>query len=450
MRSRRLLRLAGDDRLVREIQRGSDAAFEVVFERHSAALLAFCRHMLGSPEEAEDALQSTFSAAYRDLRRPRDRELVLRPWLFTIARNQCISVLRARRELPSELPELATAGLADQVERRAELRELVADVRDLPDEQRAALLLAEVGGLTQGEIAAVLGCEVARVKALVYRARSSLIARREARERPCHEVQEQLANLRGGSLRRTELRLHLRDCPGCRDFREQVKRQRQLLAVALPVTPALGLKASVLGAIGIGGGAGGGGAAAAKVVVVAVVAAGGVAGSAAVVERADHAQQQRAPALADAPSDPERPVAVAPVAAPAPAGTARTRPAQPGSGRERRSEASSPRPDGRPRQPTVPDETPAAAVDKTPPGQLKRAEHEQHEQRGQHGRGPVEHPHGVPVRRGPPDHAQGHQAKPPKPERGAADHEPRATARPEAGAPNPKANGPKAKGPAKD
>src|SRR6185312_6312204 len=77
VRSRRLLRLAGDDRLVQEIQRGSDAAFEVVFERHSAALLAFCRHMLGSPEEAEDALQSTFSAAYRDLRRPLDRELVL-------------------------------------------------------------------------------------------------------------------------------------------------------------------------------------------------------------------------------------------------------------------------------------------------------------------------------------------------------------------------------------
>ena len=131
-------------------------------------------------------------------------------------------------------------------------------MRELPDEQRAALLLAEVGGLSHAEIAAVLDCEAARVKALVYRARSSLIARREARERPVDEVREQLANLRGGSLRRTELRLHLRDCPGCREFREQVKRQRQMLAVALPVAPALGLKASVLGAVGIGGGAAGG------------------------------------------------------------------------------------------------------------------------------------------------------------------------------------------------
>ena len=161
-------------------------------------------------------------------------------------------MLRARRELPLRAPELATAGLAEQVEQRAELRQLVADVRDLPDEQRAALLLAEVGGLAQAEIAAVLGCEVARVKALVYRARSWLVARREARELPCEEVREQLANLRGGSLRRTELRLHLRECRGCRDFREQVRRQRQMLSAALPVAPTFGLKTSVLAAVGIG------------------------------------------------------------------------------------------------------------------------------------------------------------------------------------------------------
>jgi hypothetical protein len=204
--------------------------------------------------------------------------------------------------LPLEEPEVATAGLAEQVEQRAELRQLVADVRDLPDEQRAALLLAEVGGLAQRDIASVLGCEVARVKALVYRARSALVARREARELPCEEIREQLANLRGGSLRRSELRLHLRECPGCRDFREQVRRQRQMLSLALPVAPTLGLKTSVLAAVGIGGGAAGGGAAAAggaaagggaaaiaKVAAVAAIAVGGVAGGAAVVEHERHA-----------------------------------------------------------------------------------------------------------------------------------------------------------------
>jgi RNA polymerase sigma factor (sigma-70 family) len=275
--SRRVLRLASDDRLVQQIQRGSDAAFEVAFERHSPAILGFCRHMLGSQEEAEDAVQHAFAAAYSDLQRGGEREIVLKPWLFTIARNRCLSVLRGRREHVAAEPELVTSGLAEQVEQRAELRQLLADLRELPDEQREALLLAEAGGLPQADIAAILGCEVGRVKGLVYRARSGLVARREARELACQDVREQLANLRGGALRRNELRLHLRDCAGCRAFREQVRHQRQLLSVALPVALPVGLKSNVLAAVGIGGA--GGGAAAAGGAAVAGGAAGGAAGA---------------------------------------------------------------------------------------------------------------------------------------------------------------------------
>ena len=148
--------------------------------------------------------------------------------------------------------------LSEQVEQRDELRQLLADLGEVPHEQRAALLLAELGDLSHAEIAGVLGCEVPRVKALVFRARNSLIQRREARDVSCIEIQEQLANLRGGSLRRNELRLHLRECSACSAYREQVKHQRRLLAAALPVAPSLGLKSSVFAAIGIGGGSAGG------------------------------------------------------------------------------------------------------------------------------------------------------------------------------------------------
>jgi RNA polymerase sigma factor (sigma-70 family) len=297
LRSRRLLALAGDGRLVEQVRRGNDAAFEVLFERHAPAILAFSRHMLGSPEEAEDAVQHTFAAAYRDLQRGGDREITLKPWLFAIARNRCLSVLRARREVPAGADALesgaaSSAGLAEQVEERAELRRLLADVHELPDEQRAALLLTELGDLSHAEVADVLRCEVSRVKGLVFRARSALIARREARETPCQSIREQVANLRGGALRRTELRLHLRECPGCRAYRDQVRQQRRMLAVALPVAPTLGLKSSVLAAIGIGGGSAGGltaagsvgGATLAKVAVAGVLAGGGVAAGDAIVD----------------------------------------------------------------------------------------------------------------------------------------------------------------------
>ena len=116
--------------------------------------------MLGSREEAEDVVQHTFAAAYNDLQRGGKRQITLKPWLYTIARNRCISLLRARREQAAELEEIPTAGLHEQVEHRADLRDLLGDLRELPDEQRAALLLAEAADLSHAEVAAVLGCEV--------------------------------------------------------------------------------------------------------------------------------------------------------------------------------------------------------------------------------------------------------------------------------------------------
>ena len=298
LRSKRLLALAGDQRLVEQIQRGNEIAFEVAFERHGAGILGFCRHMLGSREEAEDAVQHTFAAAFRDLQRGGDREIALKAWLYTIARNRCLSVLRARREQAAELHELPTEGLSEQVEQRAELRELLADVRDLPEEQRAALLLAEAAGMSHAEVAQVLGCETGSVKGLVFRARSALMEMRDARETSCAEIREQLATLRGGALRRNELRHHLRRCPGCTAYREEVRRQRQMLAVALPVVPSFGLKSSVLGAAGVTGSAAAGGAAAgtglfgiasatvAKVAIVGALAGGTVVAGEVVVHQA--------------------------------------------------------------------------------------------------------------------------------------------------------------------
>jgi RNA polymerase sigma factor (sigma-70 family) len=312
-RSKRLLALAGDERLVAHVRRGSEAAFEVVYERYGAGILGFCRHMLGSQEEAEDAVQHTFASAYSDLLRD-EREIRLKPWLYTIARNRCLSILRARHEQVSAEADIQVAGLEQQVEQRTELRELLRDLGDLPENQRAALLLSEAGGLAHAEIAGVLGCEVPKVKALVFRARSGLMQRREARELPCAEVREQLANLRGGSLRRSHLRHHMRECQGCREFRAEVKRQRALMAAVLPVTPSLGLKGSVLSAAGLGGGTGGGGAAlgggtglagalsagagtAAKVAVVgALVAGGGVVAEHTVLDGSKNVDSSGSPA----------------------------------------------------------------------------------------------------------------------------------------------------------
>jgi RNA polymerase sigma factor (sigma-70 family) len=296
-RSRRLLAPFKDERLVAQLRRGNEAAFEVLYDRHHAAVLSYCRHMLGSRDEAEDALQQAFVSAHADIVST-DKPIRFKAWIFTIARNRCLSILRARREHPTDnIDRISTAGLADQVEHRAELKELVGDMQELPDDQRTALILSELGDLSHAEVAEVIGCEVAKVKSLVFQARSGLIERRQARETPCEEIREQISTLRGGSLRRGPLRRHLKVCPGCSEFREEVRRQRQMVAAVLPVVPTLALKENALAAVGIsaasaGGGvlAGGGGAGAvlaaktgvAKVAVLAAATTGTVGGAVAI------------------------------------------------------------------------------------------------------------------------------------------------------------------------
>src|SRR5215208_1740391 len=260
-----------DGRLAELAAAGDERAFEAVYDRHHRALLAFCRHMLGSQEEAEDALQQTFLRAHRSLVAQGAPD-ELRPWLFAIARNRCLTMLAARKAaaVPVEELEPATDGLAAGVEQRADLRDLLGDIARLPDDQRSALVLAEVGDLSHAEIAAVIEVPTAKVKALVHQARTRLIADRDARETPCEDVREQLSTARGGELRRGPLRRHLALCEPCRAYKDAVAEQRSALALVLPVLPSVGLKDTILGALG---GGGGGGAAAA--------ASGGTAGGAA-------------------------------------------------------------------------------------------------------------------------------------------------------------------------
>jgi RNA polymerase sigma factor (sigma-70 family) len=298
-RSRKLLAAFSDERLVAQLRHGNEVAFEVLYDRHHAGVLSYCRHMLGSRDEAEDALQQAFVSAHTDIVGS-EKPIRFKAWIYTIARNRCLSMLRARREQPTEdIEVVSTAGLSDEVQQRADLKQLLADMQELPEDQRAALILSELGDLSHAEVAEVIGCEAPKVKSLVFQARSGLIERRQAHETPCEEIREQLATLRGGSLRRGPLRRHLKECDGCSAFRDEVRRQRQMVAAVLPVIPTLGLKESALAAVGMGAASTGGGvlvgggtgavvaakAGAAKIAVIAL-ATGGVVGGGVAAQRA--------------------------------------------------------------------------------------------------------------------------------------------------------------------
>jgi RNA polymerase sigma factor (sigma-70 family) len=171
-----VLSTQSDERLVDLVRAGSDPAFEAIVERYRRALMRYVSRLL-PPERAEDVVQQAFVKAYEAMHRDA-AELNLRPWLYRIAHNGAVNVLRDRALGHAELDErFDGVERPDQaLERTLGLRDLVVAVQALPERQRNAILLRELEGRSYGEIATALGVTDGAVRQLLNRARNSLRA----------------------------------------------------------------------------------------------------------------------------------------------------------------------------------------------------------------------------------------------------------------------------------
>ena len=262
--SKRLLvpaRLLSDERLAQEVGAGNENAFAVLFNRYHQQLYRYCRSLTGNDQDAQDALQSTFTNALVALREVR-RSAPMKPWLYRIAHNESISLMRSRRTMTQVPEELASAEVVhDTFEDRERLATLVADLQELPDRQRGALVMRELSGLSHEEIAQALAVSVGAAKQSILEARKSLLEFQEGRAMSCDDVLKLLSDNDGRSLRSRKVRAHLRACPSCEAFVKAIPHRRaDMLALwpALPAASAAGLLAKLTGA---GTGHGGGGAA---------------------------------------------------------------------------------------------------------------------------------------------------------------------------------------------
>ena len=256
-----LLRLQSDERLIALVRRGNPHAFEALVARYQSRLLAFCRHMLSSKEDAEDVLQEVFAAAFNAILGD-EREINVRPWLYRIARNRSLNHLRRTQAVGVDSMDVhfSEHGLttADKVHRREEFRLLVADVQDLPETQKTALLLREIDALSYEQIAEAMETTVPSVKSLLVRARVSLAEAAEARLLTCEEVREDLGRIAEGLTGTTApLRRHLRTCEQCTAFRKHLRANNRALAALFPVGPLLLLKKTLLAQLGTSAAAGG-------------------------------------------------------------------------------------------------------------------------------------------------------------------------------------------------
>lgn len=167
-----------DEELAEQLRGGAEGALDELFRRYQPAIQRFCGRYLGDEALGEDVSQDTFARIAGGV----TPEGALRPWLYRVARNRCLDILRRRQISPTHGRPLktgidairASAGPGTRVagaERDALLRELV---HQLPDEYHSVLLLKFVGGLSRQEIAAALEVSEASVKGRLARGLEAL------------------------------------------------------------------------------------------------------------------------------------------------------------------------------------------------------------------------------------------------------------------------------------
>jgi RNA polymerase sigma factor (sigma-70 family) len=231
----RLLRGLGDEQLTQLVANGSGPAFAVIYDRYMPSLLRYCRRILGSVDDAEDAAQAAMVSAMRGLgQRPPRR---LRPWLYRIAHNEAISV--ARRHVHNEpLLETEQQGVGPDPEQaaatRARLAQLLADLHALPGRQRDALVMRELCGRSYAEIATELGSSEAAAQQAVFEARLSLHEFGKGRDLACVEIQRSISACDHARLYTRRVRAHLRACECCSAFERDLYSRRRDFALLLP------------------------------------------------------------------------------------------------------------------------------------------------------------------------------------------------------------------------
>ncbi len=176
-----------DKELVRRVQAGDHAAFDLLFLRYRHKVHGLVSRYVNAPEDVDDVAQEAFIKAYRALPRFRG-ESAFYTWLYRIAVNTAKNHLASRSRRPpsvdidaddADLGNIAEA-LKDEDDpegalRQDELREAVAAaITALPGDLRSALTLREFDGLSYAEIAEIMDCPVGTVRSRIFRAREAV------------------------------------------------------------------------------------------------------------------------------------------------------------------------------------------------------------------------------------------------------------------------------------
>lgn len=148
---------------------GDPRAFESLAAQHRTMIWSVCLRITGNTYDAEDALQDTLLAAWRGIGRFR-RDSSFGTWIYRIAANAALAVIRARRSTDVEISEVFAAE-RDFAEKLAATDLVQQTLKSIPEDLRVALVLRELCDFTYAQVADYQGVPVATVKTRINRAR---------------------------------------------------------------------------------------------------------------------------------------------------------------------------------------------------------------------------------------------------------------------------------------
>ena len=162
--------------VIRQILQGDIESFRLLLERYERPVVRMVRNITNNIESYEDIAQDVFFTAYRKLVSFDPARSSFSTWLFTIARNKSLNVLRKKRVLSmSELPERADSREpSDNMARKEFFEKLDRELQALPSRQRRAFVLAEFEKLPYEQIAQIEGVRIGTVKSRINRAKKRL------------------------------------------------------------------------------------------------------------------------------------------------------------------------------------------------------------------------------------------------------------------------------------
>ncbi|MEO6773366.1 MAG: sigma-70 family RNA polymerase sigma factor [Kofleriaceae bacterium] len=256
-----------DADLIAAARSGDREALELLLERYEPQIYRFGLRMCGDEESAREVLQETLLAAFRHLPGFRG-EAALSTWLYQIARSFCIKERRDVRPTMSidDAPATELVDPAPGTDLRAHAREiggaLSRAITALPAEQREALVLRDVEGLSAEEAAQIAGVDVGALKSRLHRARMTV--RRElaawlegGTTEPCPELARSLTSYAGAEIDQAacaQIEAHLATCPrcaaGCDALQRTVSLCKRIPGGVVPASVRSAVRAAIAKTIG--------------------------------------------------------------------------------------------------------------------------------------------------------------------------------------------------------